>query len=278
MCWHKAIPWLLLAGNAFATEGYIIALGVEADTADGLAGALAGDVGLTEKTWLSGTLARNTVDLPFGNSVDTWYADAGIDHWFEPLGIRIGAAYWGDSDILESQDVPVALYWRNDKATLALNYIYRDFRFELPQTDFFQGRTFRFDANGVGLSGRVALTDSTSLGFSGMDYDYSVNLRLDRNAGLLDLLSFSRFSLINSLVDYRVIATLGVDAGRHHWELDLGTWKGEVDNGTTRTATLRFLTPIGATTDIEFGLGVDDSDLYGNVTFFSVLLYFYGGT
>jgi hypothetical protein len=29
--------------------------------------------------------------------------------------------------------------------------------------------------------------------------------------------------------------------------------------------------------DVEFSLGIDDSELYGNVTFFSVFLYFYGG-
>jgi hypothetical protein len=35
---------------------------------------------------------------------------------------------------------------------LAAEYEYRDFRFELPETDFFPGRTIRFDANGIGLS------------------------------------------------------------------------------------------------------------------------------
>ena len=29
--------------------------------------------------------------------------------------------------------------------------------------------------------------------------------------------------------------------------------------------------------DIEFGLGYDDSENYGEVTVFSVFLYFYGG-
>jgi hypothetical protein len=37
-------------------------------------------------------------------------------------------------------------------AMLAAEYEYRDFRFELPETDFFPGRTIRFDANGIGLS------------------------------------------------------------------------------------------------------------------------------
>jgi hypothetical protein len=35
--------------------------------------------------------------------------------------------------------------------------------------------------------------------------------------------------------------------------------------------------PLSDRSDIEFGLGYDASDLYGNVTFFSLFLYFYGG-
>jgi hypothetical protein len=111
-----------------------------------------------------------------------------------------------------------------------------------------------------------------------MDYDYDVNLRLDSNQVLLQLLSFSRLSLINSLIDYRAYATLGLDVGQSSWQLDVGAWRGEVDGGDTRSATLRVLNPLNDRTDIEFSLGVDDSELYGNVTFFSVFVYFYGGT
>ena len=110
-----------------------------------------------------------------------------------------------------------------------------------------------------------------------MDYDYSVNLRLTDNRPILDLLSFSRLSLINSLVDYRASATLGVEAGKSRWQFDSGKWKGEVDGGETISATISFLTPLNERSDIEFGLGVDDSDLYGDVTFFSVYIYFYSG-
>ena len=158
------------------------------------------------------------------------------------------------------------------------DYEYRDFRFALPATNFFPRRIARFDASGVGLTTRFDVTENVSLGLYGMDYDYNVNLRLDSNRGLLDLLSFSRLSLINSLVDYRAGVTMSLETGRQHWGFDLSSWKGEVDGGTTRSATVRLLTPMGESSDIEFSLGVDDSDLYGNVTFLSVFLYFYGGT
>lgn len=268
---------LLLTSNALAGEGYVLGGGFEADTEDGLALSAIGDFGLTEKTRISGAIARNTAELQFRPDIDTWYADLGLDHWWDPAGIRLGLAYWGDTDTLESTDFSTSLYWRGDSFSIAGDHEFRDFSFLLPATDRFAGRKIGFDANGIGLTARFDLTDAVAFGLSGMDYDYSINLKLDDNRGLLDLLLFSRLSLINSLIDYRAYATVGVDIGKRHWQVDVGTWKGEVDGGTTRSATVRFLSPLGETSDIEFALGMDDSDLYGSVTIFSVFLYFYGG-
>lgn len=278
MCWRSGIVLLLLAGNALALDSYVIGAGLEGDSTDGLSASLVGDIAVTENTWLTAAIAQSKVDLPRMQTRETWYGDLGIDHWFNPVGVRLGVAYWGDSDVLDSRDSRASLYWRGDKAMLAAEYEYRDFRFELPATDFFPGRTIRFDANGIGLSTRFDLNDKVSLGLYGMDYDYSVNLRLDRNRGILDLFSFSRLSLINSLVDYRAGMTLGLEAGRQHWELGVSSQKVEFDGSTTRSATLRLMTPMGERGDIEFSLGVDSSNLYDTVTFLSVFLYFYGGS
>jgi hypothetical protein len=279
MSWRKTIPLLLLASNALAAEGYIFGFGVEGDTADGVAASVIGDLALTSNTWLTAAVARSTVDLPRRQSVDTWYADLGLDHWFDPVGIRVGAAYWGDSDILDSNDLRGSIYWRSDRVMLGADYEYRDFNFEIPPFNTFPGRTVEFDAHGIGLSARFDLSDNTSLSLHAMDYDYSLDLRIDdTNRPILDLLSFSRFSLINSLVDYDIGATLGLDAGLQRWTFAFSTWQGEVDGSTTNSATIRLMTPMGDKSDVEFGLGVDNSELYGTVTFLSVYLYFYGGT
>ena len=277
MYWRSTIPLLLLAGNAFAVEGYIVGGGVETDSADGIAVLAITDIGLTEKTWLTGAVARNSVDGQLDQSLDTWYADVSLDHWFDPMGIRGGVSYWGDSDTLESIDWQGTLYWRGDKAMLGVDYEYRDFNVQLPAFNTFPGREVNFDANGIGLSSRFDLSETVSLGLRGMDYDYSVNLQLTDNRPILDLLTFSRLSLINSLVDYRANATLSFETGKSRWQVDVGTFRGEVDGGDTTSATVRFMTPLGKSSDIEFGLGVDDSDLYGDVTFFSVYIFFYGG-
>lgn len=277
MSWRKTIALLLFASNALAAEGYVLGVGLEGDSAEGLALSAVGDVALTGNTWLTGSLAKSKLDLPERQTLETLYADLGLDHWFDPVGIRVGAAYWGDSDLLDSVDWRGSLYWRGDRATLAVDYEFRDFTFELPPINMFPGRTARFDAQGIGLSGRFELTDNVGLSYYGINYEYSIDLGTDRNQAILELLSFSRFSLINSLVDYSAGAALGVDIGLQRWLFELATWKGEVDSSVTNSVTIRLMTPLGDKSDVEFGLGVDHSELYGSVTFLSVYLYFYGG-
>ncbi len=276
MRWFKASVLLFLTGPVWAAEGYIIGIGAEADNVDGVAASLSGEVGVTKKTWLSSAIAKSSIDLPRGISIETVYADIGVDHWFDPFGIRAMVAYWGDSDILDSNDFRTSLYWRNDKLSLSTEFEYRDFSFDVFRDDLRPGQDARFHAKGVGLTGRFDLSETIDLSVSGIDYHYSVDLRIDANRPILDFVSVSRLSLINSLIDYRVRAGLGIDVGNQRWSLDVATWKGEVDGGKTDSATLRLLTPMGKKSDIEFGLGVDKSREYGSATVFSVYLYFYG--
>lgn len=276
MHWFRASLLIFLANPAWAAEGYIVGIGVEVDNADASAGSLSGELAITENTWLSAALAKNAVDLPRGISLDTVYGDIGIDHWFDPIGVRVTVSYWGDSDVLDSVDYRGSLYWRNDKITLSGIYENRDFTFDVFRDNLAPGQDAKFGADGLGLSARFELSESVDLSFSGIDYNYDVNLRLDANRPILDYVSVSRLSLINSLIDYRARVGLGVDVGDQRWSFDIATWKGEVDSRKTNSATLRFLTPMGKAGDVEFGLGVDKSRDFETVTLFSVFFYFYG--
>ena len=268
---------LLLAGNAVAAgDGFMIGGGVESDNEDGLSVALIGGFGLAENTWLSAGVARSSVELVSGRDLDTLYADIELDHYFDPVGVRVGVAYWGDSDVLESNDWRAALYWRNETAMLAAEYEFRDFDFIIPSTDFLSSRTIRFDADGIGASLKFQMSQNTSLRLKGMSYNYSVPFRPVENVDAARLFSVSRLSLINTLVDYRASISLGIDQGLKRWEIDLASWEDVIANSRTDSITLRYLMPMTDKTDIEFGLGFDDSELYGNVTFFSLYLYFYG--
>ena len=273
----KASILLLLTSPAFALEGFVVGAGVEVDSAEGQSATIIGNLGLTEVTWLSGGFAKNSADIRPDLTLETIYADIGIDHWFKPIGFRAGVSYWGDDSILDSFDLNGAVYWRGGKASIAGEFEYRDFEFDIFRNDLLPGQAFEFHAVGAGLTARFDVGKSASISFSTMDYNYNVNLKLDANSRIADLLSVSRLSLINSLIDYRAGISLGVDAGQHRLNLDFSTWEGEVDSSRTNSTTLRWIAPLGNKNDLELGIGFDDSDIYGSVTFMSIFFYFYGG-
>ena len=277
MSWSRYIVLLLLSGPSWAAGEFVVGVGGEADSLDGVAAALFGDVAVGDETWLAASAAYTSVDLDVRDTLTTWYADIGLDHSFGPAGVRIGAAYWGDSDVLDSLDARLAAYVRSERAYLSFNYEFRDFELDLPALDILPRRELGFDANGFGLSGRVSLSDNVGAHFGGITYDYSVDLRIDDNRPIVDFISVSRLSLVNSLVDYRANVGMGVDIGSRHLEFDIAQWRGAVTGSKTNSYTVRFLTPLGHRSDIEFGLGYDDSESFGEATILSVYLYFYGG-
>jgi len=192
--------------------------------------------------------------------------------------LRLSAAYWGDNSVLDSRDLRASTYVRRGGGSLALDYEFRDFQLEIPATEFFAGRTINFDASGYGLTARADLGDTADVRLKGIRYDYSVNLRLDPNRDIANLFSATRLSLINTLVDYRASVALGFDFDLNRLEFEVAQWRGAVAGSRTNSYSLRYLTPVGERNDIEFALGYDDSENYGQVTVFSIYLYFYGGT
>jgi hypothetical protein len=267
---------MFLAGNAVAAgDGAVLGGGVESDTEDGLNLVLIGGYGFTDKTWLTGGLARSSVKLGTGRDLDNLYADLELDHWFGPLGVRVGGAYWGNSDILESQDGRFSLYWRGESAMFAAEFERRNFDLTIPGTDFSPGRRITFDADGLGATLRFDLGDRTDVRLTGMAYDYSVPFRPIEDRDVIDLISVSRLSVLNSLVDHRAGITLGIDRGTKRWEFDAATSEGAIAAVRRNSYTLRYLLPMTDSSDIEFSLGYDESDVFGDVTFFSVYLYLY---
>jgi len=269
---------LLVVGlPAAAQTSYLLGGSVEFDSADGVAASALASVALTDRTWLSASLARTDVELPRGLEAKTWYADLGLDHYFEPLGVRLGAAYWGDNDFFDSLDLRGSLYVRGERGSLSLDLEHRDFELDLPATDLRPERDVGFGAVGAGLSLRYGLTADVDVVASGMTYDYDVPLRIAESDRLLSLLSISRLSLLSSLIDWRASVGMGVDFGLSRLEFDVAKWRGSIDGSDNLSATVGFLTPATDRTDVELRIGFDDSDLYGEVTILSLFVYFYGG-
>ncbi len=282
MYWCRRRTLLLLlvgaATPALADKGdYLLGGGIESDTDATFAGSVFAERALSDRTWLSLAAARTRVDIERSDSLDTWYADLGIDHNFDPVGVRLSAAYWGDSDILDSLDGRLSVYLRQPRFTLAADVEYRDFELDFPPFGQFPGRDVGFDASGFGATATFRLTDRVGLSIFGMDYQYSVDLRLDQNRPIARFLNVSRLSLINSLVDYRAGGSINVDRKLSRLSVAYQAWQGAVDGSVTHSFTGRFMTPLGDRSDIEVGVGYDNSELYGDVIFLSLFLYYYGG-
>lgn len=270
---------LLVPAFAAAEPGdFIIGAGAETDSQDGIALSALGDVALGSNTWLSASVSQSGVDLPVRQEVDYLFADIGVDHYFDPIGVRVGVSYWGDSDILDSNDVRASIYSRGDSGTLSFDGEYREFDFEIPALDAFPRASVGFDAKGVGLSGRLDVSERVGLNAAGMSYEYSREFNVGDAARIVDLLTFTRLSVLSSLVDWRASAGVDFRAGLKQWRLNVSRWRGIVDRSNNFGATLSFTTPVSRRADIELSLGYDDSDLYGDVTFLSVFVFLYGGS
>ena len=276
MRWLSYLLPLFAASIAQADGNYMLGGGLEADDDNGFRGSLFAGVDLGNNTWLSTGVASSSVDLPFNRSGDIVYADLEIDHFFEPLGIRFGVGYWGDPDLLNSTDVRGALYYQNAKFHIAGEFEHRDFDFTIPPIGQFPGREFTFTGDGVGARLRYRFTDLFSVSLSGMQYDYSVDFQPDVARDAERLVTISRLGLINSLIDSRASIDFIFDLGDRRWQLDFSTWDGALDRSTTESFTVSYLHPASNRIDLEFSIGYDRSDLYGDVTFASIFLYFYG--
>lgn len=276
MRWPSFLLPLVAATAAQAEGNYMVGGGLEADDDHGFRGSLFAGLEVGNDTWLSSGVATSSIDLPFDRSGDIVYADLELDHFFQPLGIRFGVGYWGDPDLLNSTDVRGALYYQTPKFHIAGEYEHRDFDFTIPPLGMFPGREFMFTGNGIGARLRYRFTDSVSVSVSGMQYDYSVDFQPNIMRDAERLVTISRLGLINSLIDSRASIDLMFDFGDRRWQLDFSTWDGALDLSTTDSVTVSYLHPASDRVDLEYSIGYDKSDLYGDVTFASIFLYFYG--
>ncbi|MDX1403263.1 MAG: hypothetical protein R3192_01935 [Woeseiaceae bacterium] len=266
----------LVVVQAATAANYVLGIGAAVDTEDAIAITAFGDLELREDTWLSASVGSTETEA-LVSGFETRFYDFGIDHFLDPIGLRLSGAYWGDSDILDSSDVRASVYFRDEIASFSVDYERRnfDFVFTNPFTD--ERRQATFHAEGWGMTNRVQLHDSFSVRLSGMQYEYSRRINLEPNIDVLRFLSASRLSLMNSLIDYRISAGMEYRFGLRAIDLSLGTWKTAVDQGKVDSISLGFLTPLSDRTDVEMRLSFDDSENFGRTTAFTVYLYYFGG-
>ena len=279
MSWFRrlvtATATLLCTPLAFGDgQGLVLGFGGEGDTAGGRAATLFADVGLGSRTWISGMLATaRTGGGPA--TLETRYADLAMDHWFAPVGVRLGAGYWGDDNILDSKDLRGSLYFRNEAISLSANYERREFDFTFSLDLLRRPRVVEFYSDGYGANARFKVNDTVALSLDGMIYDYSRDINLQPNIDILRIFSTSRLALMNSLLDYRVGAGIDWTFGLRNVDLRVEQWQTAIDQGRVDSIGIGFLTPTSDFNDVEFRASFDYSEDFGKTMTFSVYFYFY---
>lgn len=268
LCWLGAVHC--------ANAEHVIGLGAEIDTENGRAFSALGSLAIGEHSWLNAA-ASYSVSRGGLRDLDIVYFDAGFDHHFDPIGLRVGISRWGDSELLDSNDMRASVYWRGDQGSLSLDFERRAFDLTIRSLSQPQSRFVEFEADGLGLAARLKLSDTVSVYANGMHYDYSRNLSLEPSVDVLRVFALSRLSMVNSLLDDRLSGGIEFEIGDQLLDLRAATWRTAVFDDRIDSLGIGWLMPFTASSDIELRLSSDDTQAAGRVTLFSVFLYFYGG-
>ena len=264
------------AAGPLSANPLVVGMGFEGDDAESRAYSLFVDVGLTDDTWLSASVARTDTDRQLFD-ISASYADVALDHHFKPFGVRVQGAYWGDEDLLESNDVGASIYLRGSKGSISLDYLRRDFTLTVGRELLPEPIEVDFDATGLGLSASMPVNELYRVYINGMDFDYSRNIRIQPNVDVATLrfFSLSRLSIVNSLVDFRASAGIERSFGLRSLDFRFSRWRTEVDRGDINSYSMGFLTPVANAADMEFRLAYDDSENFGGAVVFSVFMYLF---
>jgi hypothetical protein len=266
----------MLAADACASGMYVLGITGEADTADGRAIGGFVDYGFTEETWLSAALSHSETVGVLGG-LKTVYGDVSLEHSFGLAGVRAGAAYWGDNDLLDSVDLRGSVFFRGENATFSVDYERRDFDFvfqSLLDPDIF--RTTEFTADGIGAAASLRTGSKSRLYASGMSYDYSRDLRVQPDTDLLRFFSSSRLGLMNSLIDYRISGGIEFRIDQRTLDFTLSSWRTAIDGGQVNSFAIGFVTPSGPASDVEFRIAYDESENFGNTFSMAISFYYFG--
>ena len=227
------------------------------------------DVGVGRSTWLSFAAGHSSSPDDFADiEADTY--SVGMDHRFEHVGFRLVYEEWGDSGVLETEDLGGVVYFDRERWRIGVGYETRDIAIPFTFTGPL-GRQFEaeVDVEGerYGLDARVALAEHWTLYLGMAEYDYSRNLNAIPRIESLNLLSSSTLTLANGFLDQDRSLGLERRFGRAAVNFRYATDVSAIDDSEFETFDAAVLFPIGWRADLEVSIG------HGRSEFFETGLY-----
>ena len=249
---------------------------VDEDSNDSVLGTFSVGVGPT--TWLSFAAGRSSSPADRAD-IEADALVIGLDHHFPKVGFTLEAEKWGDSGVLETQDLAGSVYFDRETWRIALGYETRDI--EIPFTvtgplgNTFQ-RTIQTGADSYSLDARIGLGERWRLYLGVAEYDYERNLNALPRIDALNLLSTSTLTLANSFIDHERSIGAEREIGRSLFSMRFATDRSAIDDSKFDSYDLALLVPLGARVDLEVNLGSGRSDFFDAGHYGGLLLLVYG--
>jgi len=278
----------LMAGLAAAQPGaaaddvrgsWMLGIGaqVDEDSNDSVLGTFS--VGIGSTTWLSFAAGRSSSPADRADiEADTLVL--GFDHRFAKVGFTVEAEEWGDSGVLETQDLAGSVYFDRDSWRIAFGYETRDidipFTVTGPLGNTFR-RTFQTGADSYSLDARVGVGEHWQLYLGVAEYDYERNLNALPRIDSLNLLSTSTLTLANSFIDHERSIGAEREIGRMLLSMRFATDRSAIDDSKFETYDLALLVPLGARVDLEVNMGSGRSEFFDSSVYGGLLFLVYGG-
>ena len=235
------------------------------------------DVGVADSTWLSLTTGRSTSPADRAD-IEANTLVLGVDHRFAKVGFTLEAEKWGDSGVLETQDLAGSVYFDRESWRIGFRYEARDidipFTVTGPLGNTFQ-RSVNVDADRYSLDARVALAEHWQLYLGVAEYNYSRNLRVLPRIDALNMLSTSTLTLANSFIDHERSIGAEREIGQSLLNMRFATDRSAVDGSKLETFELSGLVPVGGRIDLEINLGRGRSDFIDAGLYGGLLLLIY---
>ena len=263
-----------------AAPGSLWAVGlgaqVDEDSSDSVLATV--NWGVTRSTWLLFSAARSRSPAERAD-ISAQSLVAGVDHRFGLVGVTFQVERWGDSDVLESDELRGSFYIQQERLRIALNHERRDIDIPFTLTGPLGGtvrRTAQLSADSFGLSVRVQPAERWQLYFEATEHDYERDLALLPRIDRLNLLSTSALTLANSFVDHERMLGFERELGRTLLNVSFREDRSAIDGSKLETIEAGVLWPISRRIDVEVNLGSGRSDLVDSGLYGGVLLLIYG--
>jgi hypothetical protein len=277
----------LLAGAGVAAQSsptddargaWMLGLGAQLDDEESDSLLATMYVGVGSTTWLTLVAGRSS-SPPDRVDIEADTLAIGVDHRFEQVGFTLEAERWGDSGVLESQDLAGSLYFDRERWRIALKLETRDIDIPFTLTGPLGGtlrRTAQVAADTVSVDARVALAANWQLYLGLAESDYERHLNVLPRIQSLNLLSASTLTLANSFVDHERYVGLERQFGGVSLNVRAATDRSAIDESKFDTVEAAVLFPIGSRVDLEINVGNGRSELFDAGTYGGLLFLVYG--